>query len=163
MNTNALRNRQRPLPESLHPVRDALERIDASALGPEEREELGRVLSAALQAVRRKEQRANGITRRQGWDRGAPLSVEGRFRRTGGPCDLLVDHPRREYLDGVKMYISEPYGYGFDAEALRRLAKVAEAGWTVRVDAESATHFPGRTVAVRLCSPGSPSGASEAD
>lgn len=149
---HSLRAPNRPLPEALTPLREALEGIDFRKLDARGRDEMDRMLAAGLQAVRLARDRQAGVTRRRGWDQGSPAGIARDPYGRGGvnPFDLLVDHPRREWRNGAKVYVAEPYGYGFGADALRRLAQVVDDGWSIRIDAELATHFPGRTVAVRL-------------
>jgi len=147
---HALRNPRRPLPRELVPLREALEEIDLEALDARGRDDMDRLLAAGLRALRRAADRDAGVLRRRGWDHASPSIARDPHDRGGGPFDLLVDHPRREYCNGTKVYVAEPYGYGVGADAVRRLGDAVDDGWSIRIDAELATHFPGRTVAVRF-------------
>lgn len=92
---------------------------------------------------------------RAGWDEGSPIAT----LREDDEIDDDYEPPwavhRYRYHKEAPLgpvYYAEPYWV--DLLAMHDLAVLLRRDWIVRVSAEYAAHFPGRTVQVELIPPG---------
>lgn len=128
------------------------------ALTPGQHDRLERTVSAVLGALR------VGLLVRQGWTLRPWRPTNARqpaVRRGDGYGSRFfewdprhtgwIDHPYRittRAPDGalIERFIAEPYN--LNADDLRALAKLADEGWSVTVDADWSLRYPGSTVRV---------------
>jgi hypothetical protein len=129
-------------------VEDLLRAADLGALTCAQLDHLGRILAGGQAAAWDEVLRRSGC-RRSPWQprRGNPGVKEADFLR--GINALWMDHPfvMRD-RDGNKEFVSEPYE--LCAPALRQLVDLLDDGWNVRIKGIFSTHFPGRTMLVRI-------------
>jgi hypothetical protein len=110
-------------------------RIDLARLEAHERGEAARVLSGIASALRYEDLRSSGLVCVDGWDKHSP-DVPG----------LSPEHSYRLQTSNFKTYVSEPVV--LQARSLAALAGLAEAGWSVAVDARGALRLPGESLRV---------------
>jgi hypothetical protein len=123
-------------------IRAILSQIDPKKLTGDQVDHLKRVLAAGIAGLNARDKAFDG--RERDWDRHS--LAEKKDRRYGSLAheEGWVDHTFRILGPEEKRvrYVSEPYD--LNEEAIRRLAALLDAGYTVRIMGWS-THFPGRT------------------
>src|SRR5262249_26016656 len=112
-------------------------KLDPAALGANELKEAERVLSGVASALRYEALRSNGLICVEGWDKSAPT--------TSG---LPIEHPYRLKSGNGKADVTDPRAV--IAFAIAALAKLAEKGWRVTVEAAGALFLPGQSLHVLI-------------
>lgn len=82
--------------------------------------------------------------RQYAWGKGSPTGDHENWD------DDFVDHPSRWTHRGTGRvtFVSEPYE--LNDEGIKKLAKLIDEGWSVRINPGISQHFPGRTMAVLI-------------